>query len=51
MIYDINGRKILNETFNKYLVNIDISNYNKGIYIIKVTGSNEVIWSGKFIKD
>lgn len=49
IIYDLNGREILNGTFNEYLVNIDLTNYNKGFYIIKVIGSNGEVFSDKFI--
>jgi len=50
MIYDINGRVILNQAFNEYLVDIDVSNYSKGVYIVKVKGTDGREWSRKFIK-
>jgi len=51
IIYDINGREILNKSFNAYLIDIDISNYKHGVYIVKVIGSNGAIWNKKFIKN
>ncbi|RLD66962.1 MAG: hypothetical protein DRI84_03595, partial [Bacteroidetes bacterium] len=51
VIYDINGREILNKTFNKYLVNIDVSNYSKGVYFVSVTGRNGAVFNKKFIKE
>lgn len=51
IIYDINGREILNKTFNEYLVNIDVRNYKNGVYIVKVSGTDGSEWSRKFIKE
>jgi len=51
VIYDINGREILNKTFNEYLINIDVSNYNKGVYVVSVTGRNGAVFNKKFIKE
>ena len=51
VIYDINGRERLNKTFNKYLVNIDVSNYSKGVYFVSVTGRNGAVFNKKFIKE
>lgn len=45
-IYDING-KILKSAHND---NINISNLNHGIYIIKVTYNNNLIYTSKIIK-
>ena len=45
-IYDING-KILKSAHNN---NINISNLNHGIYIIKVTYNNNLIYTSKIIK-
>jgi hypothetical protein len=45
-IYDING-KILKSAHND---NINISNLNHGIYIIKVTHNNNLIYTSKIIK-
>ena len=51
VIYDINGREILNKSYNEYLVNIDVSNYNKGVYIVSVIGRNGAVFNKKFIKE
>jgi hypothetical protein len=51
VIYDINGREILNKTFNEYLINIDVSNYNNGVYVVSVTGRNGAVFNKKFIKE
>lgn len=51
IIYDINGREILNKFYNEYLVNINVSSYNTGIYIVKVSGTDGSEWSRKFIKE
>ncbi len=51
IIYDINGREILNKSYNEYLVNIDVSNYNKGVYIVSVIGRNGAVFNKKFIKE
>ena len=45
-IYDING-KILKSAHND---NINISNLNHGVYIIKVTYNNNLIYTSKIIK-
>jgi len=51
VIYDINGREILKKSYMSYLINIDVSNLNKGVYIIKVKGSSGNVLSKKFIKN
>jgi hypothetical protein len=51
VIYDINGREILKENRTGYLINIDVSNFDKGVYIIKVKGSSGNVLSKKFIKN
>jgi hypothetical protein len=50
VIYDINGREILKRTYHEYLANIDVSNYETGVYIIKVSGTDGREWNSKFIK-
>ena len=50
IIYDINGREVLNRRYNKYLVDIDISKLSKGVYIIKAEGSLGDIETSKFSK-
>jgi len=50
IIYDINGREIINETMDTYIFTKDISSFSKGVYIIKVKGSNGSILSKKFVK-
>jgi hypothetical protein len=51
VIYDIGGREILKENRMGYLINIDVSNFDKGVYIIKVKGSSGNVLSKKFIKN
>ena len=50
IIYDINGREVLNRRYNKYLVDIDISKLANGVYIIKAEGSLGDIETSKFSK-
>ena len=51
IIYDINGREILNKSYNDYLVNINVSSYTTGLYIVKISGTDGREWSRKFIKE
>jgi len=39
-IVDVNGKDILNKKLNKYFTSIDISKQPKGIYFIKILGTN-----------
>ena len=49
-IYDLIGNQILNDK-NVINDNIDISNLSKGIYLIKMTTTNDEIISKKIIKN
>jgi len=42
-IYDIFGRKIINQKLISKTENIDISNYNNGIYILSVKIGNQIL--------
>ncbi len=49
-IYQIDGKLIFEENFNfTKELNIDVANYNKGIYLARITGENS-IQTFKFIK-
>jgi len=52
IIYDVLGKLMYKEqlSFNNNLLKIDISNFEKGIYFIKIQDLNQV-HSAKFIKD
>ena len=39
-IFDVLGKKVFNDTINSNKNYIDVSNLNKGIYIIKITSNN-----------
>jgi hypothetical protein len=51
VIFDINGREVLRKTFSDFLVNMNVSSLNKGIYMIKVIGNNGRVFNSKFIKE
>ena len=51
VIYDITGKEIYRKTYEEYLVNIDVSNYKTGVYLVKVKGTDGREWSKKFIKE
>ena len=50
-IYDISGRKILEKRINASLTKVDVSNYPKGIYIVRVIGNDNKVTTSKFIKE
>jgi hypothetical protein len=51
VIFDINGREVLNKTFSDYLVDLNVNSLNKGIYMIKVIGNTGGVFNSKFIKE
>jgi hypothetical protein len=51
VIFDINGREVLNKTFSEYLVDLNVNSLNKGIYMIKVIGNTGGVFNSKFIKE
>jgi hypothetical protein len=40
-VYDLNGKMILSNKINNVKETIDLSNFNKGIYQLKVSASNQ----------
>ncbi len=42
-VYDINGRSILKISLNKNFNKIDLSNFNNGIYILKIKTSDKIV--------
>ena len=50
-IYDINGREILNEICDEFILTTNISSFSYGVYIIEVRGSKGSILSKKFVKN
>jgi hypothetical protein len=53
-VYDVLGREILplNTTYTGiYHATIDVSNLAKGMYFLKVTNTNGIVKTGKFIKE
>ncbi|WP_353151296.1 S8 family peptidase [Chryseobacterium sp.] len=49
-VYDLSGKKLQSGTISNDQENVDLSAYNKGIYIIEIKTNNEVI-SKKVIKE
>lgn len=50
IVYDINGRMVYNSNFNSSNQIVETNQWNTGIYLWKLTKANEVIASGKMIR-
>jgi Secretion system C-terminal sorting domain/Right handed beta helix region len=50
-LYDVLGQKILTQKSIGGTVNIDISSFNKGIYLVKIINKDNVLQVGKFVKE
>jgi hypothetical protein len=49
VVYDITGKNVLTQTFENGKINLNVSEYNNGLYLYKVyTKSGEVAKAGKF---
>ena len=48
-IYDVLGKKILNRKLNALTTSFDISSWNTGLYIIKISSENSVVMK-RFVK-
>jgi len=50
-LFDINGRLVLEENLQGDMQRVSTSSLNSGTYIYRITASNRVIGSGKWVKD
>ena len=50
-LYDVLGKKILGQKANNETLTLDISALQKGIYVVKTMGKNNVLQVGKFVKE
>ena len=50
MISDISGRELYNESVESKNINLDVSGFKSGVYLIRFQ-SNGMLWNGKFIKE
>ena len=50
-IYDINGRRVLNNAILKSQTRVDVSTFSKGVYFYALRDQNKTMMSGKFIKN
>lgn len=50
-VYDIEGRILLNRTINNKLTNLDIDQFVKGTYFIKIESANKLVYSQKLLID
>ena len=52
-IHSVSGKKVFTKKITQSGNHLELytENLNKGIYILKITGTNENIFSGKFIKN
>jgi hypothetical protein len=48
-VYDVLGKKILNRKINAISSTFDVSSWNSGLYIIKVSSQNTVLMK-RFVK-
>ena len=49
-IFDISGRRMINRNISDQSQNIDISNIAKGVYVLKLIGTNGQVYTQKFVK-
>lgn len=50
-IFDISGKKIMQQLKTEYELAVDISTLSSGLYLYKVTSENILIKTGKFVKE
>jgi hypothetical protein len=51
-LYDISGKAVYTQQLNDMITNLDIHKLSKGVYIIKISGTNgKVLYSEKIIKN
>jgi aminopeptidase N len=50
-LYDIEGRILLNKTINTKVTNLDIDQFVKGTYFIKIESANKLVYSRKLLID
>tara|TARA_B100000809_G_C14834531_1_gene422338 strand:+ start:266 stop:631 length:366 start_codon:yes stop_codon:yes gene_type:complete len=49
-IYDLNGKLVLEKEYNSNTINVNLNQYNNGIYFVKIIDNNGNVTAQKIIK-